>query len=156
MSDKQIDEIHKVIPGHAIFGFFRDYRWLSNFHVCDVHYEGILYPSSEHAYQAAKSDSPNIRKTIAALPTPASAKRFGGVVLINPEDWDKQKRNVMKKILEAKFSQNPDLRQKLIETGPMTLLEETNWWKDFYWGVCNNWGENHLGFLLMELRSKLK
>ena len=31
------------------------YRFLSNFYPCDIVYEGIQYPSTEHAYQAAKT-----------------------------------------------------------------------------------------------------
>jgi hypothetical protein len=31
------------------------YGFLSNFYICDVEFEGIMYPSSEAAYQAAKT-----------------------------------------------------------------------------------------------------
>ena len=37
-----------------IKGFFGEYRWLSNFHICRVWFEGLCYPSSENAFQAAK------------------------------------------------------------------------------------------------------
>ena len=38
-----------------IKGFFGGYRWLSNYHICDVQYEGDIFPSSENAFQAAKA-----------------------------------------------------------------------------------------------------
>ena len=31
------------------------YRWLSNFHTCSIVYDGVEYPSTENAYQAAKT-----------------------------------------------------------------------------------------------------
>jgi len=35
--------------------FRRGYRFLSNFHPCEVEMDGETYPSVEHAYQTAKS-----------------------------------------------------------------------------------------------------
>ena len=35
--------------------FDGEYRFLSNFYVCQVTYNDITYNSSEHAYQAAKA-----------------------------------------------------------------------------------------------------
>ena len=37
--------------------FRGEYRWLSNFHLVDVEWQGHIFPSTEHAYQAAKTDS---------------------------------------------------------------------------------------------------
>jgi hypothetical protein len=45
---------YAIHDSHLIHGFFGDYRWLSNFHSCPVYFDGLLYPSSENAYQAAK------------------------------------------------------------------------------------------------------
>ena len=39
----------------VIAGFRGNYRWLSNFERCDILYKGILYPSTETAYQAQKT-----------------------------------------------------------------------------------------------------
>ena len=33
-------------------------------------------------------------------------------------------------------------------------LEETNWWNDTFWGVCNRKGKNILGHLLMKIRDE--
>ena len=35
-------------------------------------------------------------------------------------------------------------------------LIEGNTWNDTYWGVCNGRGQNHLGKILMKVRSLLK
>lgn len=61
----------------------------------------------------------------------------------------------MKDALFYKFSQDKDLRDKLIATGNTELIED-NTWNDRFWGVCNGEGINHLGKLLMELRDELK
>lgn len=60
----------------------------------------------------------------------------------------------MYKLLRAKFVQEP-MRSKLLETGE-AYLEETNYWKDTFWGVYNGTGENRLGRLLMLVRDELR
>lgn len=138
----------------AIRGFFGPYRYLSNFYPAPIQGpDGITYPTSEHAFQAAKTNDTLVRKAISRLATPGQAKRAGRTVELRP-DWDSVKLDFMYHIVSAKFSQNPDLAAALIETGDM-LLEETNRWGDTYWGVCNGKGENHLGRILMRVRSEL-
>lgn len=66
-------------------------------------------------------------------------------------DWEEIKEEVIKEGLYAKFSQNPDLREKLLNTGDAILHENSP--RDKYWGVR---GQDRLGKLLMELREKLK
>lgn len=126
------------------------YRFLSNFFMAPVAYEGILYPSTEHAFQAAKSLDPKVRQRIANLPTPGQAKRAGRQVSIRP-DWEQVKYDVMSEIVLEKFLTHSDLRQKLIDTGDEELVEG-NTWGDQYWGVCNGVGLNNLGKILMQVR----
>jgi len=59
----------------------------------------------------------------------------------------------MEELLKLKFSQHY-FRQQLIDTGDEELVE-SNTWNDTYWGVCRGIGQNHLGKLLMKVRSKL-
>ena len=69
--------------------------------------------------------------------------------------------SVMCEILRAKFTQNPDLMEKLSAT-KQALLVEGNDWQDTFWGFDFNlgYGKNMLGQLLMKIRaehqSKLK
>lgn len=46
-----------MIEDAPIIDFRGPYRWLSNFHLAEVYFEGHFYRSSEHAYQAAKADA---------------------------------------------------------------------------------------------------
>jgi predicted NAD-dependent protein-ADP-ribosyltransferase YbiA (DUF1768 family) len=47
-----------------IKGFFNEYRFLSNFHMTDIEYEGEVYPSVECAYMAAKTLDKELRKEL--------------------------------------------------------------------------------------------
>ncbi len=131
--------------------FKGDYSFLSNFYVIDVEYEGMIYPSSEHAYVAAKTLDFEIRKDIIKLSTPGKAKRFGREIDLR-SDWEDVKIREMRVIVGYKFS-IPEMEQKLLATGNSELIE-TNNWNDTFWGVCNGIGKNNLGKLLMSIRNE--
>ena len=141
-----------VQDAKQIKGFAGDYKWLSNFFPCRVEYEGLVYRSSEAAYQSAKFP-PEERKVYTTLDADA-AKKLAHSKKIDEAPWDARKDQVMRDILWAKFSQNAELRKQLVATGKK-YLEETNWWDDEYWGVFHGKGENKLGKMLMEVRAKL-
>jgi ribA/ribD-fused uncharacterized protein len=126
---------------------------LSNFHRCLVVYEGILFKTTEHAFQAAKTFDKKARLKIAYLPSPRKAKIAGRKVILR-EDWEQVKDAVMYDILKLKFSQ-PYFEKKLPETGKAQLVEG-NTWNDTYWGVCNGEGKNKLGVILMKIREELE
>ncbi len=134
-----------------IKGFKGQHRWLSNFYKCKLKYEGVVYPSSEHAYQAAKSNDDRVKSVIAQLPDAKTAKRFGQSIEKRP-DWEEVKEAVMLDILREKFRSAP-LKNWLDSTGD-AFLEETNNWGDVFWGVCDGVGANKLGQILMQVRSE--
>lgn len=138
----------------AIINLFRgDYRFLSNFYVTDIPYEGLIYPSVEHAFQAAKSTNLSIRETIRCAETPAVAKRIGRLLTIR-EDWENVKCDIMLTLLRLKFNKE-DLKIKLLSTEDAELIEG-NCWGDIFWGQCNGQGQNILGVLLMKVRKEIK
>lgn len=139
----------------SIDQFKGDYRFLSNFFPSSIEmYDGVRYPTSEHAFQAHKTHSMEERRHIASLDTPGKAKRAGRRVTLR-DDWEVIKISIMEGVLFQKFSMHLDLRQKLIDTGDAELIEG-NTWGDTFWGVCRGKGENHLGKLLMKIRQALK
>lgn len=138
----------------VIDDFRGPYRWLSNFHMCPVMYEGELYPSSEHAYMAAKTTDLSIRAEIRALPKPGMAKKIGRSLKLR-DGWNDMRIEVMETILRDKFTRTPELKQMLLDTGDMELIEG-NTWGDVYWGCVNGIGENNLGKILMKLRKEFK
>lgn len=139
------------VTDEAVFGFFEGYRYLSNFHICPVYYETLLYPNSENAYQAAKNSDIEIRKKFLTI-SPKEGRALGQQIACR-EDWDKVKYDIMLSIVFNKFYQNKDIRKLLIETDEL-YLEETNHWGDKYWGVNHETkeGENRLGEILMAVR----
>lgn len=134
--------------------FNGQYRWLSNFHPCVIFRQGLYYPSTENAYQAAKTDNFEIAKKFQTI-GPLEAKRFGKRVAIR-DNWESIKKDVMYECLCLKFMHN-DLRAKLLATDPQEL-QEGNRHRDVFWGVDldTGAGENVLGKMLMEVRYELR
>lgn len=139
----------------VIDSFMGEYRFLSNFYVVPVRMSSsnFIYPSAEHAYQAAKARLQVDHDAILNATTPGNAKRLGRRVHIR-DGWDKIRVTVMRDILQHKF-QNEYLASKLILTGDAELIEG-NHWGDHFWGVCNGTGENNLGKLLMQVREDIQ
>lgn len=121
-------------------------------------YESRLYPTSEHAYQAAKFIDPNDRRPFQnKRMTAGQAKRRGQRVegTHPPAEWNRVKLEVMYLIVKDKFQRNDNLRMLLLSTGN-AVLEEGNNWGDTFWGTVAGVGENHLGKILMSVRRELK
>ena len=137
-----------------IDSFSGEYRFLSNFYQAEVEFEGMMYPSTEHAYQAAKTLDLKSRAMFQGG-TAGQAKRLGQVIILR-DDWthDNVKISVMYAVLLDKFTRHQDLRKQLIATSPNELIEG-NTWNDTFWGVCDGKGKNHLGKLLMSIRQEI-
>jgi N-glycosidase YbiA len=141
----------------TITAFQGEYRFLSNFWPCHLVYNNLLYPTVEHAYQASKVESPDVKAMIRNCHTPAEAKDYLETHTIKPgKHWTvDRKLAVMEELLMIKFGgKEPLLTRALLATGEATLIEG-NTWNDTFWGVCDNTGENHLGRLLMKVREEL-
>jgi len=148
--------------GPGVYGFFGEFRWLSNFEPALIYIGDRMFKSTEHYYQACKSRDPKIFDQIADAETCGLAKKFGQSVsrggLITPDNYDSEwdhplhprKDIVMMQALEAKY-RIPVYGEKLQRLKGL-YLEETNWWKDTYWGVCEGKGLNKLGLFTMKVR----
>ena len=135
------------------------YAFLSNFFYAPFVYDGIIYPTNEHFFQAMKTLDQEKRKQIAEAKTPGAAKRMGRQVQLR-EDWEQVKYTAMRVGVERKFDAHPGLAEKLIATGDAILIEG-NSWHDNTWGSCfcpkcaSIAGKNWLGEILMERRKEL-
>ncbi len=143
----------------VVNGFFGAFRFLSNFHVHSVTFEGDDYIATENAYQAAKTTDPALRARFFSV-QPKVAKKLGshpdkGGIIVMREGWDGLRLNVMKELQALKFEPGTELSQRLLDTGDDELVED-NWWNDTFWGRCNGVGYNWLGVLLMERRALLR
>ena len=128
------------------------YGEFSNFYPSSIQYDGRQWKTLEHLYQALKFEDFSTQEKIRALPSPMGAAIEGRNRnnLMRP-GWDEVKEDVMMTCLNAKFEQNPHLKQLLISTGKRWLAELS--YKDHYWGTPpDGSGCNRLGVLLMQLR----
>lgn len=128
--------------------------FLGNFWRARMFIYGRWWDWVEAPYQAEKTSVQAEKDLIWAATKPMEARNLGQKVTMRP-DWDAVKRSVMKECCLAKFLQHPDLRKQLMETGDMTLIEDSP--VDWYWGCGKDGtGQNVLGQVLMELREELK
>lgn len=130
------------------------YFFLSNFSYFSCEIEETIYPTVEHAFQACKTENKKLKLKIKSAMYPAQAKKYGRTVPLR-SDWEKIKIKIMEQCLQSKYERNPEAKELLLATGD-AILEEGNYWRDSFWGVCNGIGENHLGKLHMKIRKEFK
>ena len=129
-------------------------------------FEGRDYSCLEQAYhyiRACKAGKHEIANRILLENDPIEIKKLGGSIT-DTLDWKKERRDIMKSLLLAKFDQNPTMLDKLLATGNEPLIEATC---DKIWAsaapffskeiATGTWsGKNLLGVLLVEIRIILR
>lgn len=130
--------------------------YLSNWYLCALYLKGKIWPSSEHYYQAQKMtgtpDEELCRRLGSARETFEMTRRPDVQIR---KDWDAVKVDVMKEAVWAKFSQNPELAERLLATGDREIVENSP--VDSFWGIGKDGaGQNILGKILMDVRAKLR
>lgn len=134
--------------------FAGPYRFLSNFWPSAVTLDGEEYSTVEHAFQAAKTTDMDARVLVRMAFSPGVAKQRGRMLALRP-DWEAVKVEIMAGLLRQKFTNHAELREALLNTGD-ALLVEGNTWGDTFWGVdAGKGGANHLGRLLMQIRTEV-
>ena len=141
--------------------FTGEYKSFSNFEVVSVVYDGLTYPTVEHAFVAAKTLNKKFRRDIALMPAHMAglAKRRGRKVEVRP-NWKKVKIDIMATLLLQKYAPKESTQRfhDLLLSTKNQILKEGNYWHDNFWGDCHCQdckdieGENHLGWLLMKIR----
>ena len=138
-----------TVEPKVIDSFSGQHDFLSNFYPSQVEFEGVSYRTVEHAYQAAKTLHPQLRRLIAAFWSPGQAKHAGRKLELR-SDWEEVKVEIMEGLVRVKFA-DPRLAVMLRETGDVELIEG-NTWGDTFWGMCKGKGRNELGKILMKAR----
>lgn len=152
---------------HDVTLFFKSNREFSNFYNSPFEIYGEVYPTVEHYFMTRKAqmfdpDGEAIKKMNNEC-TPAQMKKLGRQVKnFDPEGWDDESRGIMFYGVYEKFSQNLELREKLLQTGYDILAEASPY--DRKWGIGigeshesayqpDKWeGRNQLGEILMLVR----
>jgi len=131
----------------------------TNFSPHKVEFEGKIYPTSEHLFQAFKflGHHPSIAEHIRTVKTPrmafSEARRFEAQIR---KDWSQKHIEMMEIAIRHKFEQYSDLRRELLSTGDATLVEDAGA-NDAFWGNGpDGKGRNELGKALMRLRTELQ
>lgn len=132
------------------------YGFFSNFAHYGFELDEKWWMTSEHYFQAQKFYGTEYVEIIRLLDNPMKAAKMGrNRNLPIREDWEEVKDDVMRKAVYAKFSQNIELKNILLDTDSEYIVENTS--NDYYWGCgTNGSGKNMLGIILMEIRDKLK
>ena len=126
----------------------------SNFYPATFSLNGHNFSNSEQAFMFFKSEDPTYKSKLLSTSDPKEVKKLGRKVKLR-SDWEDIKYGVMVAALLAKFSQNNDLRRKLLDTKDAPIHENRD---DSTWGGGPNFpgGLDLLGKALMEVRATLR
>lgn len=153
-------EIVMGVEVHFYRASEKPYGAFSNLYRRSVEFEGEIFATSEHAYQAGKARKPEVRRWLMEAPSPALlAMAAHGLYYwdVTP-GWSTTKFDRMRQVLRAKFTQHADLRELLLATGDARLVEKAavDNAVNRLWGEVDGVGSNMLGVLLMEIREELR
>ncbi|MFF0627205.1 NADAR family protein [Streptomyces sp. NPDC004296] len=127
---------------------------LRNAYPAPVVFGGRTYPSVLHAYWALSAADPADHDRIRDAEEGRAAQELGGRVA-RRADWHRMRVAVMGALLEAKFTQHPELAEVLLATGDSVIgytgFTDSPFWRD----VPDQRGRNWMGRLLELTRAKL-
>lgn len=140
-----------------IIRFYRandEYGEFSNFARYPLQLDGKNWPTSEHYFQAQKFEGTELEEKVRTAKNAWYAAKYGRELAPLPYDWEEIKVDVMYHVVLAKFTQHPDLRKLLLDTGDAILIAHTR--KDAFWADGGDGaGKNWLGKILMLVREEL-
>ncbi|KAK7007651.1 DUF1768-domain-containing protein [Favolaschia claudopus] len=134
------------------------YHCFTNFSPHRILYDGKEYPTSEHLYQAFKymDYRPDIAEAIRTVSKSRDMAFKYSMARIEHQDpnWERLCIAKMEIAIWHKFSQHPDIKQILLDTGDAELVNTS---KDEFWGMGKNKkGRNELGKTLERVRASLR
>ncbi len=137
------------------------YGEFSNFYKSTMKIDGVDYATVEHYYQSKKFEGTVFEEYVRYQASPMKAKKLAYTEEARQyfrSDWENIKVQVMATALFYKFK-SPAMKNLLLSTDDAEIVEFSK--KDFFWGSNENeyeegtGGQNILGKMLMELRTKL-
>ena len=152
-----------------VIGFFGELNCLSNFYRSQFELDGIKYHSAEQFIQRQKAilfKKENIVQQIEKCSTALECKQLSrNIVNFDQELWLSNAKSLCEPGIFAKFAQCEYLREKLLATENLTLVESSY---DKHWGtgiplkddrclVPNRWHtQGLLGIILQNIRTQLR
>lgn len=154
--------------GHTEHGSNVTKACLSNFYPCEFEFNDKMFNFSEQCFMYQKAllfNDFGVAEQILNETDVRTIKALGRKVKdFDNELWDKHKEDFMYNACYAKFSQNDELKDFLLNTGNREIVEASP--VDNIWGIgfssdnamenINKWGQNLLGKVLMKVRAELR
>jgi ribA/ribD-fused uncharacterized protein len=145
---------------------------LSNFSEFDVEYDGHIYRTVEHAFQALKYTCTERQELVDIVREKYKgelgngAKKSGGRaemkkygVTLDVDCWEKHKDDIMRKLIASKIERHAEIRRilELAKDLNYTLVHHADRGADMYWGALVKEndrieGKNMLGKIYMEYK----
>lgn len=173
LTNTQKAPIQELLNSILFYDSQQPFYEFTNFYPAPIIIDGITWSCTEAFYQAQKFNWANkgaqakyqelVQKARTLAPGDAfqstkvrdpKTSKFIDHPLVDPS-WQKRSLDVMRRALEAKFTQNRSLRDLLLRTGDLNLIEAAGKNDNFFGNGADGLGQNWLGKLLMELRGKL-
>jgi len=136
-----------------------------------VEYDGKIYPTVEHAYQALKytcTNKPELVEMVRKLDTPEKAKSAGGKggmskqgAVLDIECWNNKKDKIMQDLVKSKIERHSAIRDILKTAKEQHILLVHFSRFDMEWGAHVDTdgkikkGENKLGVLFNEFANEM-
>ena len=150
--------------------FFSKHSPLSNHHLSPFTVEGIDFNTNEQFLMYSKAvffnDELQAKQILDTQDLAIQKRLRSNIKSCNSAAWNKKRVSVMKRGLQAKLSQNAELKAFLLKTGYKTLIEANEhdtFWAcglplrgESVWNISSWKGENQLGKLLMMLCGNLR
>lgn len=154
--------------GHTEHGSKVTKACLSNFYPCEFEFNDKMFNFSEQCFMYQKAllfNDFEIAEQILNETDVRQIKALGRKVKdFDNELWDKHKEDFMYNACYAKFSQNDELKDFLLNTGNREIVEASP--VDNIWGIgfssdramenIDKWGQNLLGKTLTKVRAELR
>ncbi|KAJ7043565.1 hypothetical protein C8F04DRAFT_1072540 [Mycena alexandri] len=149
--------VQAVSVSKILFGPHGPHPDFDQFSSHPVTYNGAIYPTSQHLFQAFKflDNHPDIAESIRRASTPELAFDIAHSNKASyRSDWSSVNISKMEEALFMKFSQHPLPQQELLATGHSELYQDST--TDSFWGVGSDLlGRNELGRALERVRQNL-
>lgn len=133
-----------------------DDAFLSNDFPCRIELDGEVFGSASQAYLYFMCKEQDDREKVLAAASPSEAQAAVVGAPVRDGWYFSGSLDAMKDVVEAKFTQNPELAAKLAASDDSTLTYK-NGGQGKFWSVDANTGEgeNHLGKILMLVKEHI-
>lgn len=133
-----------------------DDAFLSNDFPCRIELDGEVFGSASQAYLYFMCKEQDDREKVLAAASPSEAQAAVVGAPVRDGWYFSGSLDAMKDVVEAKFTQNPELAAKLAASDDNTLTYK-NGGQGKFWSVDANTGEgeNHLGKILMLVKEHI-